>query len=929
MADNKNGMLSPYRVLDLTDEKGWLCGKLLGDLGADVIKIEPPGGDPGRNIGPFYKDNPDPEKSLYWFAYNTSKRGITLDIEANSGQETFKKLVKGADFVIESYSPGYLDKLGLGYSVLEKLNPGIILVSITPFGQTGPYKDFKGHGIVPWAMSGHMYPCGNPDRPPVQISYHPQAYLNGGADAAAGAVMALHQRHYTGEGQQVDVSIQQVLSQCNWMLLSRWDKEKTLKTRAVPLPNQGIVWECKDGHVVFFFHGHGIQATWYTPRTVKWMESEGMAPEFMTKHDWVKAEPISDELLMSMREAVARFLKTHTKAELFSEGMKWDRTPYPMSTVKDSLENIQLAARNFWVKLEHPELGTAFSYPGAFTLSSEVSPRASRRAPLIGEHNQEIFKKELNILRKAEPNIVEGKSNKKTNKPLEGLKVVEFSIWVAGAQIGKTLALYGAEVIKVEGKTHPDPQRTSSTPGLDGTVSLNGSVEFNQLHTGKRSLTLDLTKPGARETVKKLVAWADVLIENYSGEAMKRIGLDYEELKKVNPDLIYLGASLQGHTGPYAASRGVGQYLNGLTGFYQITGWPDKEPTGPDGPYSDYFVPRFAILALMSALDYRRRTGKGQYLDMSQYEVSLHFQSPLFLDYSINGRIANRMGNRYDYAAPHNAYRCLDRESWCIITLSSDEDWEKLCKSVETQTWRTDPRLTNISPQERMEIAEELGKLAEKWKTNHSLGEMKRALEKWAATHSVDQVIRLIQPTGATIERLPTGIRPVNNLHNAYRCLAQERYCAIAILTDEEWRNFCKVIGDPEWVKESRFSTLKRRKENEADLDTLIESWTINHSAEEIMSMMQSAGVGAGVVQTVEDVMEIDPQLKSRHLFWELDHPVIGKCRGNAPAFFLSKGSYEVKRSPLLGEDNEYVCKELLGMSDDEIAELVIEGAIE
>ncbi|MFC2010644.1 CaiB/BaiF CoA transferase family protein [Chloroflexota bacterium] len=214
MGEKPDGMLSPYRALDLTDEKGLLCGKILADLGADVIKIERPGGDPARNIGPFYHDEPDPEKSLYWFAYNTSKRGITLDIETTDGKEIFKQLVKSADFIIESFPPGYLDSIGLGYSALEKIKPDIILISITPFGQTGPYKDYKTSDIVAWAMGGEMAPFGDPDRPPIRISHHSQAYLHAGTDAATGALAALYHRWTTGEGQQVDVSVHESVAQC-------------------------------------------------------------------------------------------------------------------------------------------------------------------------------------------------------------------------------------------------------------------------------------------------------------------------------------------------------------------------------------------------------------------------------------------------------------------------------------------------------------------------------------------------------------------------------------------------------------------------------------------------------------------------------------------------------------------------------------------
>ena len=200
--------LEGYCALDLTSDKGFLCGRILGDLGCDVIKVEQPGGDPSRRIGPFYRDIPDPEKSLYWFAYNANKRGITLNIESKDGQEIFKRLVKKAHFVIESFSPGYMDDLCLGYSSLSQINPAIILTSITPFGQNGPYKDYKTSDIVGMAMSGLMYLCGDPDRPPVRISF-PQAYLHAAADAVVGTLMAHYYRETSGEGQWVDVSMQQ------------------------------------------------------------------------------------------------------------------------------------------------------------------------------------------------------------------------------------------------------------------------------------------------------------------------------------------------------------------------------------------------------------------------------------------------------------------------------------------------------------------------------------------------------------------------------------------------------------------------------------------------------------------------------------------------------------------------------------------------
>ena len=224
-------LLGGYRVLDLTTERGFLCGKILGDFGADVIKVEPPGGDPARNSGPFYQDIPHPEKSLYWFATNTSKRGITLGIETAEGQELFKRLVRTAAFVIESFEPGYMDSLGLGYPALEKINPRIIGTSITPFGSTGPYAHYKASDMIPWATGGFMYQCGEPGEPPCRISM-PQSYFVGGLHGAMGAMIAHFYRETTGEGQHVDVSMQEAVICFLQGAAEIWDINRVIRTRS-------------------------------------------------------------------------------------------------------------------------------------------------------------------------------------------------------------------------------------------------------------------------------------------------------------------------------------------------------------------------------------------------------------------------------------------------------------------------------------------------------------------------------------------------------------------------------------------------------------------------------------------------------------------------------------------------------------------------
>jgi benzylsuccinate CoA-transferase BbsE subunit len=401
----QEAMLSPYRVLDLTDVKGLLCGKILGDMGADVIKIEKPGGDTARNIGPFYHDEPEPEKSLFWFSLNTSKRGITLNIETVDGRGILKRLIKTADFVIESFPPGYLDRLGLGYREMEKLKPGIILISITPFGQNGPYKDYKSSDIVAWAMSGEMSGWGDIDRPPVRISNTPQSYLNAGADGAIGALVALYERGNSGEGQHIDVSIQESLSLLDgdnrnpfWVFFG-----VTRKRGETGMPNASHtatrLFPCKDGWVSWSHMGTSVLGP--SLPLVRWMQEEGMSTEFLDNFNWQRPDfmSISQEEMDKIDEPTARFFMTKTKAELLEGAVNRGVMMYPVATTADMLEDAQLADREFWVDVEHPELGTNITYPGAFGLCSETPPAISRRAPLIGEHNLEIYQDELGISR--------------------------------------------------------------------------------------------------------------------------------------------------------------------------------------------------------------------------------------------------------------------------------------------------------------------------------------------------------------------------------------------------------------------------------------------------------------------------------------------------------------------------------------------------
>jgi crotonobetainyl-CoA:carnitine CoA-transferase CaiB-like acyl-CoA transferase len=396
----KNGLMSSYRVLDLTNEMGYFCGKVLADLGADVIKIEKPGGDPARKNGPFYRGNPDPEKSLYWFAFNTNKRGITLNIEKNKGQEILIKLIKNADFMIESYPPGYLAKWKLNYAELKKINPSLIMTSITPFGQEGPYAEYKGSNLIAEAMGGLMYITGEPNDRPLSTSFD-YAYLHAGIQAATATMMAHYWKVENGLGQHIDLSIQEAVLITLYNAQMLWDDSHIVQGRyGGKLLRQekvigGLVYPCKNGYVMWRLMGAE-----FAPRLIpliRWMEEEGMAGE-LKDVDWARFDMsrITQEQQDHWEGIFSKFFMSKTKEELYGETVKRGMTIFPINDVAEILQDPQLEERKFWEDVNHEELGERITYPGTpFKIKGfSFSPR---RSPLIGEHNQEIYCGELGI----------------------------------------------------------------------------------------------------------------------------------------------------------------------------------------------------------------------------------------------------------------------------------------------------------------------------------------------------------------------------------------------------------------------------------------------------------------------------------------------------------------------------------------------------
>lgn len=390
------------------------------------------------------------------------------------------------------------------------------------------------------------------------------------------------------------------------------------------------------------------------------------------------------------------------------------------------------------------------------------------------------------------------------DKILEGIRIVEFGWAVVGPLTTSWAGSYGAQVIKVETRTRLDVIRTM-TPFKDDRVDIDNSLFFGRENASKYSMALDLKHPDGVRIVQRLVEKADVVLDSYTAGVMEKLGLGYEVLSKIKPGLIMLSSCMYGQTGALKSMPGYGVPLTAISGLAHLCGWADRAPSGPYGSYTDYLVPRLNLLALVGALDYRRRTGKGMLIDAAQLESSVQFMAPALLDYVAKGTIQNRAGNSSPEACPHGVYRCFGEDKWC----------------------------------------------------------------------------------------------------------------AIAVRSEEEWTQFCHTIGNPSWANDPAFASLEKRKENEAALNAQVEKWTLRHTAERVMHLMQENGVPAGILNTGKDLHN-DPQLTHDHYYVRLQHPVMGEVGYPGHSIEFSKTGHDVGRSPCLGEHTEWVCREIIGLSDEE-----------
>lgn len=736
-------LLSPYRVLDLANERGMLGGQVFADLGADVIAVEPPGGSSARNLGPFEGDHRDPERSFWWWSYARGKRSVVIDLETGDGRDQLRRLAAGADFLIESAAPGYMASLGLGYEDLQKLNPSLVYVSVSPFGQDGPKAGYAATDLITLAAGGPLAVTGDADRAPLRVSV-PQGYLMAGGDAAGGALVAHFERLQTGRGQHVDISAQVSTAQAtmSYVLapaIGETDARRMGGGLKVGPLNIRLLWPAKDGHVsISFLFGSAVGP--FTRRFMEWVYEEGFCDEATRDKDWMNytmlllggKEPISEYERIKL--VIEEFTKSKTKAELVDVAMKRRLLIAPASDVRDVVESEQLASRDYWQTLAHPRTGAAIKAPGAWAKFGVTPLQLGRRAPRLGEHSAEVLSEPPRTPAVAlAPGATTGDP-----RPLEGLKIVDLMWVVAGPIVTRAFVDFGATVVRIESTTRIDTGRTIQ-PFHNGTPGPENSALYQNMNAGKLGMTLDLGKPEGRDVFLDLVRWADIVCESFTPKAMRAWGLHYEALREVNPGIIMFSSCLMGQTGPISSFAGYGNLAAAYAGFFDVTGWPDRAPAGPFSAYTDFVSPRFALPSLLAALDHRRRTGQGQHIDFAQAEASEHFLAPAILDYSVNGRVFRGIGNDDLDMAPHGVYPAAGEDRWVAIAVSTGDQWRALCATMGRDDLAADASLASAE-----------GRLA-------SRRELDDAISAWTSARDMADCEQLLQSRGVPAHAVQNG----------------------------------------------------------------------------------------------------------------------------------------------------------------------------
>lgn len=687
--------LKGFRALDLTTLSGQLAGRMLADLGMEVIKIEPPGGDPVRNLAPFITSTTGARLSTTFAHLNAGKASKILDLDQDGDRKTFLELVETADLVLESFQPGELDSKGLGYKDLAAVNPGIVMGSITGFGQTGPKKNFLCNDLVGLAESGFLYISGDPSMAPVRPP-ETQAYYFASLFATAGVLAALYRRERTGEGDHVDASMQETLA-THEHIVRLWANEKQIAKRAGSQHGSvapAKIFPCRDGYVYLYV----TRQHWKLFLNV-WKDHSPVfdAPDWLNN---LYRRAHADEL----NPAVEAFLGNFTTAEI-TELLQEKGIPcVPVNTPLGFANDEHVQGRGFIAPVEHAGFGIAKQPAIPFVIDG-TRPAVNSVPVLDGWRDNGVPRKtpeKANSARSTD------------NGPLDGMRIVSFDHVLAGPYGTTILAELGADLIKVESsKGGMDPFRFFGT-GEDP----NLSPRFLEFNRNKRSFTVNLKHPKGKGVLHDLVAKADAVLDNYSVEVVDRIGLSYNDLCRVKPDIINLRMPGLGTTGPKRHFSTVGVNITAFTGLTYLWNHPGvtHPPIGSQTVYPDYVSGVLCAIIIISGVLYRDRQKKGAFIDLAQSEATAFMIGANLMEAAARGIDPQPMGNASPAVAPHGCYPCKGDDRWCVIAVETDAQWSALAKILGMDAAGNSRLATNAA---RLKEREALDEVIGVWTQNH------------------------------------------------------------------------------------------------------------------------------------------------------------------------------------------------------------------
>ena len=708
-AQNDPAALQGIRVLDLTSYLSQMCARMLGDFGADVIKVEPMGGDPARMLPPFAGDVPDPERSLRFFDSNRNKRSVVLDYRGNlEDRARVRELAERADVLVEDFTPEYLATIGLGYEELRLANPGLVYVSITPFGQTGPHASWRGGELIAEAAGGMMYANGDDATRPCIAPFELTSRI-ASIHAAFGALLALRSRRLIGgRGQQIDVSRQEVVLWLQNNYISRYQYQGEITRREGAHTAFGAVntYRSQDGGYV--------NVSVYSSEHFGRLGREIMAHPVLSEPVWqdrtVRRE--NRELIDSL---IQEYAETVSRDDFVERGQRGGIPIVPLLRLEEFVQHPQVVERGYLTEEQHPVVGR-YRAAGPPVRFSARMWRDRMPAPLLGQHTSEVLAELSNQLPRRPILASAGGANGAIPPtPLGGIRVVDLTRAHAGYIAAMYLGFFGAEVIKIESDGLENPR----TPGQTG---------FADMNRNKLSCTVDARKPDGRQTILDLVAKSDVVVEHFRPGVMQNLGLAYEDLKKANPRIILLSMPGMGSVGPIHGYRSYGQQVMGMTGLTHLWGHPESAlNTRVKMPFPDYVAALLGALSTVAALEHRERTGDGQMIEVAQLEGMAHFLGVGILDNTINGRAPQAQGNRSVALAPHDVYPCLGVDAWCAIAVEHDEEWLALVKTVGSPAWAADQRFQTLSG--RVEHKADLDAKLADWTRQLTPHQAERALQ--------------------------------------------------------------------------------------------------------------------------------------------------------------------------------------------------------